>query len=86
LGAFDSFQRLLDRDRTEVVSSSAASSFVDASESAGSEVWPSSDASVGASAGAAESVDFASPEVSVDDPVDDDCVPEVSAGSADATP
>ena len=90
LGAFDSFQRLLDRGREAgEVSSSAASSFVDASESVVfSDVCPSSEASLVA----AVSVDFASPDVSVDDPVDDDdsvdedCDPEVSAGFADATP
>ena len=53
-----------------------------------SDVCPSSEASLVA----AVSVDFASPDVSFDDPVDDDdsvdedCDPEVSAGFADATP
>ena len=63
VGAFDSFQRLLDRGgAVGAVSFSAVSSFVDASESAVSEVSPSSVVSEGA----AESVDVV-PDASPDD-------------------
>jgi len=87
LGGFVSLQRLLDRGREAGdVSSSAASSFGDASESVPTDVCVSWDAS----RDAGEPVDSLR-DVSVDDPLDDDsveedCDPDVSAGCAEATP